>query len=192
MKRWIAAETSTHQDHVIAHVLGASVLGNFVFDETAYLLLDIGFVWHIYLSGEMGLVPHPVAIAELEIDDAAKAELRADVDALLTDGPAAHLNRMVTMRTCLPIQGVEFLAQDDERRLLLKCDGGAIIVETSLTTREMVVMELVDASERVGPELVAVARAEEEFVRDRLQQELGRTPTETEINDWVRDHTESY
>ena len=59
---WVALETSTHQDHVIAHVVGATIRGYLLFDETAYLLLDIGFVWNIYLDGEMGLVPHPVAV----------------------------------------------------------------------------------------------------------------------------------
>ena len=47
---------------MIAHVIGASVLGHFVWDETAYLLLDIGFIWNIYLDGEMGLVPQTLAL----------------------------------------------------------------------------------------------------------------------------------
>ena len=53
---WTAAETNTHQDHVIAHVIGATPLGHFILDETAYMLLDIGFIWNIYLDMEMGLV----------------------------------------------------------------------------------------------------------------------------------------
>ena len=72
---WTAAETNTHQDHVIAHVIGATVLGHFIWDETAYLLLDIGFVWNIYLDMEMGLVPQTVAIRELD-------ELRSFVEKL--------------------------------------------------------------------------------------------------------------
>jgi hypothetical protein len=47
-------ETNSHQDHVIAHVLGTTILGSFTWDETLYLLLDIGFVWNIYLDFEMG------------------------------------------------------------------------------------------------------------------------------------------
>ena len=39
---WMPAETTTHQDHVIAHVMGATVLGYFVIDEVLYILLDIG------------------------------------------------------------------------------------------------------------------------------------------------------
>jgi hypothetical protein len=46
---WTAAETDTHQDHVIAHIIGATPLGYFVWDETAYIVLDIGFIWNIYL-----------------------------------------------------------------------------------------------------------------------------------------------
>ena len=37
-------------------------MGHFVWDETAYLLLDIGFIWNIYLDGEMGLVQQTLAM----------------------------------------------------------------------------------------------------------------------------------
>src|SRR5215208_3241663 len=80
---WTAAETNTHQDHVIAHVVGTTPLGYFIHDETAYILLDIGFIWNIYLDMEMGLVPHPLAISELEVDENTKTELRSDVDSLI-------------------------------------------------------------------------------------------------------------
>jgi len=140
LKNWIAAETTTHQDHVIAHVVGASVLGHFVFDETAYLLLDIGFVWNVYLNGEMGLVPYSVAVTDLEIDDPAKAELRDDMNALLKDGPVGQLHRMTSTQSLSPIQNVEFLMEDDSRRLLLNCEGGQLIVETSLTSRDVKVI----------------------------------------------------
>ncbi len=83
---WATADTTTHQDHVIAHVVGATVLGHLIWDETAYLLLDIGFIWNVYLDGEMGLVPHPVAVAELEINDEMRREVQADVELLLGDG----------------------------------------------------------------------------------------------------------
>ena len=51
---WHSRETTTHQDHVIAHVVGARVLGYFILDEALHLLLDIGFVWMVFLDGEMG------------------------------------------------------------------------------------------------------------------------------------------
>ena len=64
---WTMAETNTHQDHVIAHVIGATPLGHFIWDETAYIVLDIGFIWNIYLDMQMGLLPQGVAIgAEAE------------------------------------------------------------------------------------------------------------------------------
>ena len=79
MDNWSPADTNTHQDHVIAHVIGATVEAYFVWDETAYLVLDIGFVWNIYLDIEMGLVPQVVAIAELD----ASGELPAGAEAEL-------------------------------------------------------------------------------------------------------------
>jgi hypothetical protein len=122
---WKAKETNTHQDHVIAHVIGATPLGHFVWDETAYILLDIGFVWNIYLDGEMGLVPHSLAINELEADDAKKSELRSYVDQLLQTGnPEAS-----------PIESVEFFESEDGRRLVMICEQHEITLETSLSQR---------------------------------------------------------
>jgi hypothetical protein len=37
-----------------------------------------------------------------------------------------------------------------------------------------------------------VARAEREYVRQRLRAELGREPTEEEVDEWLRQHTEGY
>ena len=115
---------------MIAHVLGATPLGYFYWDETAYLLLDIGFIWNIYLDLEMGLLPHPVVIAELEVDDAIRNELRADIDSLLRgDTPS----RMSSVEYATPIQSVEIFESGDARRLVLICEQGSVIVETSLT-----------------------------------------------------------
>lgn len=114
---WKAAETNTHQDHVIAHVVGASVLRCFVWDETAYLLLDIGFIWNIYLDGEMGLLPEAVALAELEVDE----------DLRLWE-PVAHPS---------PIQSVDLYQSEDGRRLVLNCEGTVLTLETSFITREI-------------------------------------------------------
>lgn len=115
---WTPAETNTHQDHVIAHVIGASVLSYFVWDETAYLLLDIGFIWNVYLDAEMGLVPEALALAELEID--AQWE------------PISNPS---------PIQSVDVFESDDGRRLVLNCETTTITLETSFTTRDISVKE---------------------------------------------------
>jgi len=120
---WTALETNTHQDHVIAHVVGATPLGYFVWDETAYILLDIGFIWNIYLDLEMGLVPQSVAIAELEADDEVKNELRAQIDQWLRGGSGSS------------IESVEVFESGDERRLVLECEQSSLVVETSLSRR---------------------------------------------------------
>jgi len=131
---WTAAETNTHQDHVIAHVIGATPLGHFVWDETAYLLLDIGFIWNIYLDCEMGLVPQALTTTELDADDDTKSELRTDID-LLTQAKPATLSRMVRMDHVGPIESIEFFESDDGRRLVLTCEQGNVVIETSLSHR---------------------------------------------------------
>ena len=90
IENWIPEETTTHQDHVIAHVIGATVLGHFVFDEVLYVLLDIGFVWAIFLDGQMTLLPHPVAIKEIGMELQMREEVEADVATLLGNNPSAE------------------------------------------------------------------------------------------------------
>lgn len=131
---WTPAETNTHQDHVIAHIEGATPLGYFIWDETAYLLLDIGFVWNIYLDGEMGLVPQPVTIAELEADEITKSELRTDFDSLL-QGTGRTLSRMTRLEHAGAIDSTEFFESEDGRRLVLNCEQGNVFIETSLSHR---------------------------------------------------------
>lgn len=114
---WTAADTNTHQDHVIAHVIGASVLSYFVWDETAYLLLDIGFIWNVYLDGEMGLLPEALALAELDVDE--------------------DLRRWEPLPSPSPIQSVDLFQSEDGRRLILNCEDTSITLETSFTTREI-------------------------------------------------------
>jgi hypothetical protein len=135
---WQPSETTTHQDHVIAHVIGASVLGYFVFDQALYILLDIGFVWSIFLDGEMGLMPHPVATAELEIEEALRQQIKRDVD-LLLDGEnltEALLKMKLPPSEC-QIEDVSFFARGDERRLLITGRETKQAVETSLATAEI-------------------------------------------------------
>jgi hypothetical protein len=48
------------------------------------------------------------------------------------------------------------------------------------------------SNEKESSELVEAAREEEEFVRRQLAQELGREPTSEELDEWLREHTESY
>ena len=133
MAEWEVANTNTHQDHVIAHVIGATVLAHFIWDETAYLLLDIGFIWHIYLDVEMGLVPQTVAIAELDAGAQVKAEIASDVDQIsLSDEPS--LVRLESSAVRSPITSVDVFVSENSRRLRLNCEEGRIVVETSLET----------------------------------------------------------
>lgn len=134
---WSAHETNTHQDHVIAHVAGATVLGYFTANEAAYFLLDIGFIWIVYLDGEMGLVPQSMAIAELELDDATKAGLREDVQQLQSDTSAEGLSRFTPAPAGCLITQVSFHGRGDERRLVIEGEGAGIALETSLITGEM-------------------------------------------------------
>jgi len=115
---WTVLETNTHQDHVIAHVIGATPVGHFVWDETAYIILDIGFIWNIYLNLEMGLVPERLAISELEADEATKSELL-----------------QASNEEASPIESVELFKNEDERRLVMNLERGAVVIETSISQR---------------------------------------------------------
>ena len=139
MSDWELRETNTHQDHVIAHILGATIQGFFAWDETAYLLLDIGFIWNVYLDGEMGLVPYPVAINELSASDELKQTLRDDIDSLMRNSGTLTQLKVCTLNS--PIQQVDFFERGNDRRLLLTCEEGAVVVETSLDTAEVKIYE---------------------------------------------------
>jgi hypothetical protein len=41
-------------------------------------------------------------------------------------------------------------------------------------------------------ELERVAETEHEYLQQRLRNELGREPTEEELDEWLRQHTEGY
>jgi hypothetical protein len=194
MDIWEPNETTTHQDHVIAHVLGATFLGYFVFDEALYILLDIGFIWTIFVDGEMGLLPHPVAVSELEIDDLAKAQIKADIDLLLGNDPSAgQLLRLKPTPVQCQIKDVSFFAAGEQRRLLITGEEANLAIETSVATGEVVVMTLEDEENKDdNTKLEDVAQSEHKYLHQRLREDLGREPTEEELDDWLRQHTEGY
>ena len=138
---WTQLETTTHQDHVIAHVVGATVLGWFVAGEAAHLLLDIGFLWTIYLDGEMNLLPQGVAISELDADDipsADKTELAFDAQLLLDEGSeATGLKRFIASPVECLIVTAEVLAADSARRILIRGEIAAIEIETSIESSQL-------------------------------------------------------
>jgi hypothetical protein len=139
---WSPTNTSTHQDHVIAHVIGATVIGYFVLDEALHILLDIGFIWTIYVDGSMALLPHPVAIGELETTEAVREEIKADIDLLLKESVAADLKRLTSPPVQCLIHAVSFFSDDDRRRLILKGEEASLAIETSMDRAEILLYPL--------------------------------------------------
>jgi hypothetical protein len=135
---WRPQETNTHQDGVVAHVVGATVLGYFRADEALHVLLDIGFVWTIYLDGEMALLPMSLAVAELNLGDEEKRALAEDVRALLDGGRESGNFKVVTPAPfdCL-IEEVTFYVSDGGCRVVIQGEEADIAVVTSFATREM-------------------------------------------------------
>ena len=142
IEEWTAKETNTHQDHVIAHVIGATVLGYFIVDEILNVLLDIGFVWTMFVDGEMGLLPHPVATAELEVNDQTRSEVRADIDNLLAHKlHAEQLQHLTQPEVECVITEVNFFVSGDRRRLVVTGEDATLTIETSVETAEIRVYE---------------------------------------------------
>lgn len=134
---WSPLETGRHQDHIIAHVLGTTVLGYFEFDQAAYILLDIGFIWTIFVDGEMGLLTQTLSINELELDPDAKAELLADVQLLHDGRDTEGLTRITPAPVECLIKEVSFYAQSDRRRILITGEEASLSVDMSLSTGEI-------------------------------------------------------
>ena len=144
---WQSTETTTHQDHVIAHVVDATVLGYWVFDDVLYVLLDIGFVWIVFLDGQMTLLPHPVATGELDTTDDVREAIKADIDLLLGDNVATDtLSQLkpppLSCRSdACRIKSVEFHESGDDRRLLVHGEHASLSIEMLLSTAEIQVNE---------------------------------------------------
>ena len=134
---WEPHDTGTHQDHVIAHVIGATVLGHFVFDQAAHLVLDIGFIWTVFADGEMGLVPQTMALSELEVDAQVREELRDDVQSLHDGAEPAGLRRVTRAPDGCLVTEVGFQASGDLRRLIITGEESSLVIVTSLLTGEI-------------------------------------------------------
>ena len=144
---WLPTETTPHQDHVIAHVVDATVLGYWILDEVLYLLLDIGFIWIIFLDGQMTLLPHPVAVSELDTSEQTRQEIKADIDLLLGDNVDVERLSLVKppplncQSDACRITSVEFLESGDQRRLLVHGEHASLNIELSLLNAEILVNE---------------------------------------------------
>jgi hypothetical protein len=140
--KWQAADTSTHQDHVIAHVIDATVLGYFVVEEAIHVLLDIGFIWTIFLDGEMALMLHPIAVAELHVDATLQTQIKQDIDLLLGNNPSTKPLTFITAPAVeCRIVAVDFFADEDKRRLVVTGEQSNLAIETSLVSAEIQVYE---------------------------------------------------
>ena len=119
----------------------ATVFGWTIAGEAAHLLLDIGFLWTIYLDGEMNLLPQGVALAELEGDDlnsADRAELTFDADLLTSEGRrATGLKRFTAAPEECLIQSVDVFGVDSKRRIAIRGELSTINIETSLEAGEV-------------------------------------------------------
>lgn len=138
---WSEIETSTHQDHVIKHVIGATVLGWFTAGEAAHLLLDIGLLWTVYLDAEMNLLPQGVAIAELEGDDltsADRTELAFDADLLLQGSrDVQELKRFTAVPLECLIDSVEVFGSNGQRLVVISGESAVLKIETSIENAEI-------------------------------------------------------
>jgi hypothetical protein len=67
------------------------------------------------------------------------------------------------------------------------CDPAPRII---LSTEENPSTE--STEESADHELEDAARTERDYLRQRLQEELQREPTEQELDEWLRQHTEGY
>ena len=139
---WEEVATTTHQDHVIAHVIGTTTLAYIILDDAIHLLLDIGFIWKIYVDGEMGLLPHPVATAELEVTEELRSEIKGEIDLLLRDGAAAaSLVRFSSLTTAHLIVAVHLFSRNKELKIVIEGDTLNIEIRTSMPDHKFRVTE---------------------------------------------------
>jgi hypothetical protein len=140
---WTTDETGTHQDHVIAHVLGATVVGYFKADDALHLALDIGFIWTIFADTEMGLLPESLALKELNVGAEERARLSDELRQLHDDKvDAATLAHLTPAPAGCVIEEVRLLAKDELRRLEIRGEMSALVVYASPITGEMSIEEL--------------------------------------------------
>lgn len=140
---WEPEQTGTHQDHVIAHVVGATVLGYFKADDALHLSLDIGFIWTIFADAEMGLVPQSLALKELNVSGEERGALSVELQRLHTeDVDAADLAHVAPAPAGCLIEEVRLLAREELRRLEIHGEMAGLVVYASAITGEMSIEEL--------------------------------------------------
>ena len=135
---WSPLETGRHQDHIIAHVLGATALGYFEFDQAAHLLLDIGFFWTIFIDGEMALVLQSLAVKEFELEADVRAALSEDIQSLQSGvSDVESLSYLAPAPAGSLIKEVRIYARGESRRILITCEEARLEIIGSLATSEI-------------------------------------------------------
>lgn len=141
---WAEAGADTYRDHVVAHVVGATVLGHFETEDALHLLLDIGFVWTVFVDGQMLLLHERLALAELDIDEEARAALAGDFDGLHEEEGGAP-ERLALARRAPPgclVREVTLYESGERRRLAVRGDGAGLLVESRADAGGVIVSEL--------------------------------------------------
>ena len=132
---WIELETSTYQDHVIKHVIGATVLGWFIAEDAVHFVLDVGLLWTVYVNAEMNLMALFVAIEDLESDELPRPtinELTSDAQTLIEQGrEAIGLKRFVAASVGCLVEEVNLFRADAQRRIVIQGDAGTVEIHTS-------------------------------------------------------------
>lgn len=127
---WAQHETDPYQDHVIAHVIGTTVLGMWQMEGAVHLLLDIGFIWTIYADADMALVLERVAIKEFAVAASVKETLQAEVDALHEQGGSAEgLNLLRPVPPGCLVTEVKVYARGERRRVLIEGSDTVLVIE---------------------------------------------------------------
>ena len=128
---------------MFGHVIGTTVLGYLLQPDAGHLLLDIGFIWKIYVDGEMGLLPHPVAVAEIELSGDDRKRIVADIDLLLRDGRDANpLGILKPLTVDCQIEEVRFFEKGERRKLVLLGEDASIEFETSVSGESLDLVEV--------------------------------------------------
>jgi hypothetical protein len=142
-EKWQPVEMSTFQDHVIKHVLGATVLGWIILGDAAHLLLDIGLLWTVYVTAEMDLMAQSVAIQDLENDAISHddiLEFESDAQLLISQGrEATGLVRFTAAPVECVIEGVELFGCDSQRRVLIEGEQADLELITNLESSELTI-----------------------------------------------------
>ena len=140
---WTEAGADTYREHVVAHVVGATVLGHFETEDALHLLLDIGFVWTVFVDGQMLLRHERLALAELDIIDDTRAALAEDFDRLHeADGAGDGLALARRAPTACLVREVFLYESGERRRLVVRGDGAGLLVESRADAGGVTVRDL--------------------------------------------------